>query len=59
MDIAAHEHIKLEAALRKAIQNEEFVLYYQPQLNLKDGTIKRVEALIRWEHPKLGMISPA
>lgn len=59
MDIAAHEHIKLEAELRKAIQNNEFVLHYQPQLNLKDGTIKRVEALIRWEHPELGMISPA
>ncbi|OGT37010.1 MAG: hypothetical protein A3F12_01050 [Gammaproteobacteria bacterium RIFCSPHIGHO2_12_FULL_38_14] len=59
MDIAAHEHIKLEAALRKAIQNEEFVLHYQPQFSLKDGTIKRAEALIRWNHPKLGMISPA
>lgn len=59
MDIAAHEHIKLEAELRKAIQHNEFVLYYQPQLNLKDGKIKRVEALIRWEHPELGLVSPA
>ncbi|HEX4045509.1 MAG TPA: EAL domain-containing protein [Gammaproteobacteria bacterium] len=58
MNIAAHEHIKLEAALRKAIQNKEFVLYYQPQLNLKDGTIQRVEALIRWESEH-GLISPA
>ena len=59
MNIAAHEYIKLESELRKAIQNNEFVLHYQPQLNLKDGTIRHVEALIRWEHPKLGMISPA
>lgn len=59
MDIAAHEHIKLEAALRKAIQNQEFVLHFQPQLNLQTGVIECVEALIRWEHPELGMISPA
>ncbi len=59
MNIAAHEHIQLEAALRKAINRNEFVLYYQPQLNLKDGTITGVEALIRWESPELGMVSPA
>lgn len=59
MNVAAHEHIQLEAALRKAIQNQEFILHYQPQLNLRDGTITRVEALIRWEHPELGIVSPA
>jgi diguanylate cyclase (GGDEF)-like protein len=59
MDVAAHEHIKLEAELRKAIQRNEFVLYYQPQLKLNDGTVQRVEALIRWEHPELGLVSPA
>ncbi|TAK74780.1 MAG: GGDEF domain-containing protein, partial [Gammaproteobacteria bacterium] len=59
MNVTAREHIKLEAELRKAIQNKEFVLHYQPQLDLKTGTIGRVEALIRWEHPELGMISPA
>lgn len=59
MNIAATEHIKLEAELRKAIQNQEFVLHFQPQMDLRDGAIKRVEALIRWEHPELGMVSPA
>lgn len=59
MNTTAHEHIQLEASLRKAIQNHEFVLFFQPQLNLKDGTLKRVEALIRWEHPEHGLISPA
>lgn len=59
MNVTAREHIKLEAELRRAIQNNEFVLHYQPQLSLKDGTIKHVEALIRWEHPELGMIPPA
>lgn len=58
MDTAAHEHIRMEAELRRAIQNNEFVLYFQPQLSLKDGKIKRVEALIRWEHPELGLVPP-
>lgn len=59
MDTAANEHIKLESALRKGIQNGELVLHYQPQLDLKDGKIKRVEALVRWESPELGLVSPA
>lgn len=58
MDTAANEHIKMEAALRRAIQNNEFVLYFQPQLSLSDGKIKRVEALIRWISPEVGMINP-
>lgn len=58
MDAAAHEHIKLEAELRRAIQEHEFVLYFQPQLSLKDGKIKRVEALIRWEHPEICLVPP-
>jgi diguanylate cyclase (GGDEF)-like protein len=58
MDTAANEHIRLEAALRKGIQNNELILHYQPQLDLKDGKIKRVEALIRWESPELGLVSP-
>ena len=59
MNLEAHEHIQLEAALRKAIANNEFVLHYQPKHYLKDGSICGVEALIRWEHPEHGMISPA
>lgn len=59
MNIEAHEFLKLETALRKAIQNKEFVLYYQPKLNLEDGLIGGVEALIRWESPELGIINPS
>lgn len=59
MNIEAHEHIKLEAALRKAITQNEFVLHYQPKFSIKNGTIMGVEALIRWNNPELGMISPA
>lgn len=58
MNVAAHEHIKMEAALRRAIQNKEFVLFFQPQMLLKDGSIRRVEALIRWEDPEHGLIPP-
>lgn len=58
LDQLANEHIKLEAELRKAIKNKEFVLYYQPQFDLRTQKINRVEALIRWEHPTVGVISP-
>ncbi|MDR3478762.1 MAG: EAL domain-containing protein [Gammaproteobacteria bacterium] len=59
MNLEAHEHIKLESALRKAISNNEFVLYFQPKLNLKEETIEGAEALIRWESPELGIITPS
>jgi diguanylate cyclase (GGDEF)-like protein len=59
MNVEAHQHIQLEAALRKAISNNEFVLFYQPKLDLKTNSILGVEALIRWDHPELGLVSPA
>ena len=49
----------LELDLRKAIANGEFELHYQPIINLKTGAANSFEALIRWNHPKRGMISPA
>ncbi|WP_013321179.1 diguanylate cyclase domain-containing protein [Gloeothece verrucosa] len=49
----------LEADLRKAIERNEFVLHYQPQIELATGKLIGVEALIRWQHPCLGMVSPA
>lgn len=59
MNTTAHEHVKLETALRKAVINNEFVLYYQPTFNLQNGEITGVEALIRWDNPESGIISPA
>ncbi len=59
MDLEARERIKLEAALRNAISEREFVLYYQPKLQLSSGKITGVEALIRWDHPLLGLVSPS
>ncbi|MBS1227596.1 MAG: hypothetical protein H6R17_873 [Proteobacteria bacterium] len=53
------EHLTLETQLRRALENGEFVLHYQPQLDLHDGGIVGVEALIRWNCPENGLISPA
>ena len=49
---------ELERGLRQALENEEFSLYYQPVMSLETGAIKEFEALLRWHHPHLGLISP-
>ncbi|TJW92021.1 EAL domain-containing protein, partial [Neisseria gonorrhoeae] len=48
----------LELDLRKALANEEFELFYQPLVNLKSGKISTCEALLRWNHPVRGTVSP-
>lgn len=53
------ERAKLTSELRQALARNEFVLHYQPLINLHTGKILGVEALIRWNHPTLGMILPA
>jgi diguanylate cyclase (GGDEF)-like protein len=50
--------LRLEADLRNAIENNELQVYYQPQVDIKTNSIVGVEALVRWLHPSLGMISP-
>jgi len=61
-DISMHEkvtaYVWLDNNLRKAIEEEQFELYYQPKLNLKTGKVDSVEALIRWNSPTRGMINP-
>ena len=59
MNVAAYERMTLENALRKALENQEFCLHYQPKIDMLNGEIKGVEALIRWQHPKLGMVLPS
>ena len=49
----------MERDLRKALLNDEFVIHYQPLVNLESEQISGFEALIRWNHPERGMISPA
>ena len=58
MNPQAHAKILLETSLRKAIDKDELILYYQPKVDIKTGDIIGVEALVRWNHPEKGMISP-
>lgn len=53
------ERLTLERSLRRALENEELVLYYQPKVEASTRAIVGFEALVRWKHPELGMVSPA
>lgn len=59
MNSSAQKYLKLEKHLRRALEQDEFVLHYQPQVDVKTGMIIGMEALIRWMSPELGMVSPA
>jgi diguanylate cyclase (GGDEF)-like protein/PAS domain S-box-containing protein len=59
LNVRALERQSLENGLRYALEREEFKLHYQPKLNLRNGAIVGVEALIRWLHPELGLVPPA
>ncbi len=53
------KELRLKDGLRQALLNEDLFLHYQPQLDISSGKMVGVEALIRWKHPELGMVSPA
>ena len=59
MNARAFELLSLEVNLRKALEKDQFLLFYQPKVDAMSGQILGMEALIRWKHPELGMISPA
>jgi len=52
------EQLHLEMELQKALQNEQFLLYYQPQMDIQSRKIIGAEALLRWNHPSLGILGP-
>ena len=58
MNARARERLQMETLLRHAIEREEFVLHYQPRIDLGSGRIVGAEALIRWQHPQRGLLMP-
>ncbi|MBZ0097091.1 MAG: EAL domain-containing protein, partial [Sulfuricella sp.] len=59
MNVRAMERLMLENSLYHALERNEFLLHYQPQVDLRTGEITGMEALVRWQHPELGLVSPA
>lgn len=58
MDVYSYKLFTLENDLYKAYERNEFILHYQPRIDIRSGNILAAEALIRWEHPDWGMVSP-
>ena len=59
MDVNMLEYLQLASALRTAVEKGEMQLHYQPQLDLASGCVTGAEALLRWQHPEMGWVSPA
>jgi diguanylate cyclase (GGDEF)-like protein len=59
MNSALAERVRMEFRLRTALQNQEFLLYYQPKFNMASGRIVGAEALLRWKDPERGIVAPA
>lgn len=59
LQISAHERLNLEYGMRHGVENGEFELYYQPQIDLASGALVGMEALLRWQRPGKGLLLPA
>jgi diguanylate cyclase (GGDEF)-like protein len=59
MNERAMERLNLENDLRKALERDELLLHFQPKVGIESGKVVGMEALIRWQHPEIGMVSPA
>jgi len=58
MDAVAYERLVMENHLRHALDRNEFILYYQPQIAVEGGRVTAVETLLRWQHPERGLVAP-
>ena len=58
MNVKARERLMLESQLRRALDRNEFSLYYQPRVDLYSGKVIGAEALLRWRHPEMGLVPP-
>ena len=58
MNVSAFKQLLMENSLRRALEKEEFVVYFQPQIDLKTQRMIGAEALVRWQHPDLGLVFP-
>jgi diguanylate cyclase (GGDEF)-like protein len=58
LSVKTPEHLTLEKSLRYALEREEFMVYYQPRVNIATGEITGMEALLRWQHPEMGLVAP-
>jgi EAL domain-containing protein (putative c-di-GMP-specific phosphodiesterase class I) len=59
MNVHSFERLALETSLRRGLERNEFLLHYQAKLHLSTGLITGVEALVRWQHPDMGLVPPA
>jgi len=59
MNVHTADGLELESDLRHALQRDEFLLYYQPKVDIRTGLITGVEALLRWKHPRRGLVAPS
>lgn len=59
MNLKAEHRLSLEHGLHRALEREEFLVYYQPKIQIASGKIMGMEALVRWQHPQHGLVSPA
>ncbi len=59
MNASSHQRLRIESELRRALHHNEFVLHFQPQIELASGRITGAEVLVRWNHPERGLLQPA
>lgn len=58
MSVQLFERVLMERELHRAVEEKEFIVYYQPQIDLKSGKVIGAEALVRWQHPSIGLVQP-